>query len=236
MALEVIPGYVPPTPPFNWTYSKIKNFETCPKRCYHIDIIKDPACVGGDTTSLDEGNAVHKAIADAISGKAALPKHRQYLQFWVDYAKSFPGKLEVEQKLAITKDFTPCGYFDKGDKGVWHRSVGDVIGIHGPVGVVLDWKTGKPKDDDMQLSVIGACLFARDPALMAIRAEFVWLEHGARSKIHLHRHQLPSLWNAMLPRVNSFKNAIDTNSWPAKPGGLCSRYCAVKSCPHNGGE
>ena len=57
--------------PFSWSYSRLKNFETCPKRHWHVDINKDAK--EEDSEQLQWGNAVHKALADRIAKGTSLP-------------------------------------------------------------------------------------------------------------------------------------------------------------------
>jgi hypothetical protein len=52
------------TKPFAWSYSKLKNFEACPKRHYHVDIAKD--FKEADSEALLWGNRVHKGLAIAL--------------------------------------------------------------------------------------------------------------------------------------------------------------------------
>ena len=50
--------------PFAWSYSRLKNFESCPKRHWHLDIQKDIKEEEGE--ALLWGNVVHKALADRV--------------------------------------------------------------------------------------------------------------------------------------------------------------------------
>jgi len=61
--------YKPAGPkPFAWSYSKLKNFEVCPKRHYNVDVIKSFKEEEGE--ALVWGNMVHKALADrCVVGK-----------------------------------------------------------------------------------------------------------------------------------------------------------------------
>ncbi len=241
MELINMPGFKAAPKPFSFSYSKIKNYETCPKRHYHCDIINDPEATDPDKEpyELSEGKKVHDALAKAIEKGIPLPAKYAHYQQWVTYALSCPGKIEVEKQYAIDDTFQPTDWFAKDTpktKRAWHRSIADVVGIHGPVAVALDWKTGKPLDDGVQLSLVAACIMAHHPGVMAVRTEFVWLAHGAVSRVNVHRRDLPGMWAGVLPRVYLYENALKTNTFPPKPGYLCRRYCSVKSCPHNGEE
>lgn len=212
---------------FAWSYSKLKNFETCPKRHWHLDIAKDIKEEEGE--SLLYGNAVHKALANAISGKAPLPAPFSKLQSWVDKLAG-PNTI-VEQQLAITQDLTSTGWFDK---DVWYRAVADVILIDGPVALAIDWKTGKILEDGIQLALMAQCIFAHHPDVQKIRTEFVWLKEDANTRADFSRADMVAVWAGVLPRVQMLENASIAMLYPPKPGGLCRRFCPVSGCPYQG--
>jgi hypothetical protein len=219
---------------FAWSYSKLKNFESCPKRYYNVDVTK--AVKEEDSENLQYGNAIHKVLAEALTGKAALPGHFSHLQSWVDRLNGgFEGEILVEQQLAIRADFSPTTWFGH---DVWYRGIADVIKIIGPetgkVALVLDWKTGKIKEDGVQLALMAACVFAHHPAVQKIRTEFVWLKEQAETRADFTRADLAAVWNGVLPRVAMLENAHKSMEFPPKPGSLCRKWCPVTSCPHHG--
>lgn len=215
--------------PFAWSYSKLKNYETCPKRHYNVDVAK--TVKEEESEHIAYGNAVHKALADAISGKAPLPKPFNHLQEWVDKVTRSEGTILVEQQLAITKELNPTEWFGK---NVWFRGVGDVVKINGPVALAIDWKTGKITEDGVQLALMAQCVFAHHPAVEKIRTEFVWLKEDATTRADFTRDDMVKVWAGLLPRVSILENAYVAQEFPPKPGYLCRRFCPVTSCPHHG--
>lgn len=215
--------------PFAWSYSKLKNFETCPKRHWHIDIQKDVR--EEESESLTWGNYVHKSLAQRISSNKPLTPDIIDLEKWALRLLNTPGHILVEQKLAITTEFSPCGFFDG---NAWFRTVGDVIKINGSVGLVADWKTGKILEDSCQLALAAACVFAHYPEVMVVRSKFIWLKQDAETTEDFRREDMPSFWKSVWPRIAALKQAAETNNYPPKPGGLCRRWCPVRQCPHYG--
>lgn len=216
--------------PFSWSYSKVKNFETCPKRSWHLDHARD--IKEEESEQLVYGNAIHKALAEAISGKAPLPKHFNHVQPWVDKVTGgVTGNILVEQQLAIRKDFSPTEWFAK---DAWYRGIADVIKIVGPVAIVLDWKTGKILDDGVQLALMAACVFAHHPDIQKIRTEFVWLKEDATTRADFTRDDLPAVWSGVLPRVQALEDALASANFPPKPGYLCRKWCPITHCPNHG--
>jgi hypothetical protein len=228
---------------FAWSYSRLKNFESCPKRHYHIDVAKDVSEEEGE--ALQYGNFVHKALADRIAKGTPIPDpHKVNLEPWAQrvlkghpdakaYEAATGAKVLVEQKLAITKEFDACDFYDK-VKQPWFRGIGDVIIVNGPVALTLDWKTGKIIEDSVQLALTAACIFAAYPSVQRIRSSFVWLKEDAQTNADLSRTDMPALWAGVLPRVKLVQHAYDNNEFPAKPGFLCRRWCPVSKCPHHG--
>jgi RecB family exonuclease len=220
----------PKSKPFAWSFSKLKNFETCPKRHYHIDIKKDVK--EEESEMLAFGNALHEALAKRIKDQTPLPKPYAEYETWAQKLEG-PGQTLVEQKLAITADYAPCTFFDN---KAWYRGVADVIKINKSVALALDWKTGKIKEDSVQLALMAACVFAHHPQVQRIRSEFVWLQHDATTRIDVTRDDIVKLWVTLKPRIDQLKQAYDTNTFPPKQGGLCRKWCPVTQCQYHGGE
>ena len=220
------------TKPFAWSFSRLKNFESCPKKHYHADIAKDVKEEENDT--LLYGNLVHKSLADRIGKGKELPVTLRELEPWAVKMlamKEVGADLLVEQKLAITEDFRPAEFFGR---GVWFRSIADVLAVQGPVAITVDWKTGKILDDSQQLALTAACIFARYPTVSRIRTQYVWLKDDATTTHDFARDDMVAMWAGIWPRIMSLKHAHNTGEYPPKPGGLCRRYCPVTQCIHNG--
>lgn len=232
--------------PFVWSYSKLKNYESCPKRHYEVDIAKNWT---ESTTNLDYGNAVHDALSKAIGdvngrypdGSDAKPLSDDYseLQPYVDSLRAArtPGvRVYTELRLAITKEFGLASDYFGPD--VWFRANVDVAVVKPPVAIIKDWKTGKVLDDSPQLRLTAICTFARFPLVQRIKSTFEWLKHDDQSHELINREDIPRIWNELAPRVNeleaAYKNPDVVEAFPPNPGFLCRRHCPVKSCPHNG--
>lgn len=214
---------------FAWSYSKLKNYETCPKRHYEVDIAKIFSDEGGE--ALVWGNQVHSALAQACEGKAALPAEMADYQKWVDRVRAGSGELKVEQKYAITKEFQPTSWFGH---NVWYRGIADVARIDGKVALALDWKTGKILEDHSQLMLMAQCIFAHFPQVQFVRTEYVWLKEDCSTGHTYTRQEVSNEWIGLLMRVSLLQNAHAQQDYPPKPGKLCRSWCPVVSCPHHG--
>lgn len=214
---------------WSWSYSKLKNYATCPKRMYEVDILKNFSDGGGE--ALLWGNEVHDALAKALKENRPLPATMAQYQYWIDRVRSGSGTLYVEQKYAITRDFNKTTYFAD---DVWYRGIGDVVRLAGNVALVLDWKTGKILEDSVQLMLMAQCIFSHFPEITHVRSSFVWLKDQCETPELLTRQEVAEQWIELLPRVTAMEQASKTLTYPPKPGNLCKNWCPVTSCPFHG--
>lgn len=225
------------TKPFTWSYSKLKNYRTCPKKHYHADLAPKGSPERMEDTKgaqMAYGNEVHAAIAARISKGTPLPP--LMAQFEPNVQRVIAGvpphaKVLVEQDMAITREFTSTGYWDR---NVWYRAKCDFVKIVGPVALAVDWKTGKIVEDSEQLALMAQCIFSTYPEVQKIRTMFDWLGNNAETKVDLTRADMATLWRQLLPEVQGYEEACRTFTFPPKPSGLCKSYCPVTSCPHHG--
>jgi hypothetical protein len=213
---------------WSWSYSKLKNFETCPKKHYEVDIAKSFAEEAQEGGALEYGNRVHDVFKNVLKNGAALPPDLINLQQWVNRVQAGPGELLVEQKYAITRQFQKTGYFAP---DVWYRGIGDVVRIDRDLALILDWKTGKILDDSVQLMLMAQCLFSHYDQLKYVRSEFVWLKEDCTTPELFTRQEVANQWSGLLERVHALETASRTLTYPPKPSGLCKRHCPVASCP-----
>jgi hypothetical protein len=216
-------------PGFAWSYSQLKNYETCPKRYYHYNVAKDVKEPESD--NMREGWALHKAFELRVKNNTPLPLGMTQYEKLIVRILSQSGQVYAEQKLAMTSSFTPTAYFAK---DVWCRSQLDFTSIKDTTATTLDWKTGKPKEDLTQMQIASAMLMCHMPSLQRVKVGLVFVGHGQVESGEFTRDDLTEIWGELLPRVKAVEKARATAEYPPKPSGLCKRYCAVVSCPHHG--
>lgn len=216
---------------FSWSYSKLKNYATCPKRYYLIDVMKKYQEEEGP--ALKWGNQVHKAFQKRIQDGTPFPEDMADFEPFAQRLLNMPGQVMVEQQLAIREDLTPCEWFAK---DAWFRSIADYLRIDGPVALAIDYKTGKIVEDSEQLALMAECIFSHFPEVQAVRTEFWWLADEAATKEIFYRNKRKETWARALPRVQELKHAHDNTEFPPKQSGLCRKHCVVKECPFNGGR
>ena len=215
-------------PGFSWSFSALRNYETCPRRYNEYNVaktVKEP-----ESEAIRTGHALHAAFDARIKQGTPLPlgmgMHEGLLAKFV----AAPGNTFAEQKLGLTAEFKPSTFFGK---QVWFRTVLDATKVHpeGKQATVVDWKTGKPDDDPTQLKLSAATLFAHLPNVERVRTAYMFLNYDTVEREEYTRDDLPEIWSDILPRVRQLVDARQRQHYPPKPGGLCKRYCAVQSCP-----
>lgn len=216
-------------PGFSWSYSQLKNFETCPKRYYHYNVAKD--IKEPETDQLREGNALHKHFENRVLHNTPLPLGYGQYEKMLAKVLSAEGKTYGEQKLAMTGEFQPVAFFGR---NVWFRTVLDCAKVRDTTAVVFDWKTGRPSHDITQLQLMAATLFCHVPGLQRVKSALVFVGHGIVEPAEFVRSDLTEIWSEILPRVARVAKARAATDYPPTPSGLCKRYCAVTSCPHQG--
>lgn len=221
------------TRPRAWSISSLKSFETCPRRYYEMSVAKNFQEKPSD--AMAHGNEVHKAFEHRIKdGKPFPVGMRQYEPIAAAFTKQKGEKL-VEQKLALSEVFSPTTWFGK---NVWVRAVVDFALMHDEKAVIVDWKTGKVKEDFDQLALMSAVMFNQAEELEQISAMFIWLQEDWPknvTSVTYTREELPGIWDRFIPRVEAYQKAHVESDFPPKPSGLCRQWCPVSTCPYHGG-
>ena len=216
--------------PFAWSYSRIKNYETCGLKHQQVDLLKN--FKEGESKELQWGDFVHKTFAKVLKAELpALPPELVLYQKWIDKVNQLPGKLYVEQQYALDKNFQPTSWFGP---AAWFRGIADAVKIAGKYGAALDWKTGKVKDDPIQLMLLAQCLFSNFPDLEKVHTAFVWLQEETTTPATYERGDMADGWAGLFDRVHAYENAYTTNTWLPRPSGLCRKHCPVTTCKYHG--
>jgi len=212
---------------FSWSYSALRNYETCPKRHYHYDMAKDVKEAESD--ALREGHEVHAAFDARITKKTPLPLGLGHYEGMLARVTAAEGQTYSERKLALSANYQPVAWFSS---EAWFRGVLDCTKLREDEATVLDWKTGKPQVDTTQLQLCAALVFHSAPKVNKVRAALVFVNHDRVESEEYVRSDLTTIWGDILPRVKKLQRAREEQEYPPKPGGLCKRWCQVVSCPH----
>ena len=207
------------------SFSSIKMYENCPKRYYHQRIRKEVQDKGSDATIY--GERIHEALEHRLESKVNLPKESEGYEVLCRGIEKTArgGTLLVEQKLTLSEDLTPTGWWD-GD--AWVRSILDVLVLHNDTAVVMDWKTGKRRPDFTQVELFALQVFSHFPDIDKVKSSFLWLKDMQMDSKTYYRDELGSMWGSLLQRISRIEQSLAHDKWPPKPSGLCN-YCPAKN-------
>lgn len=216
--------------PIAWSYSALTSYETCPKKHWHTRIAKDVS-EGEESEPQRHGKRVHKALENRILHNIPLSLDLAYAEGICQMLVDAPGKLVGEQKLAVDFDMKPCDWFDK---RCYIRAIVDAGVISDKSAILIDWKTGKISTDVTQLRLAAMLMLFHLPKLEKVQGAFVWLRDKEITKVSMERKDIPEFWNLIKPRADNLARAKAITDYPARPGGLCKKWCPVRDCPHHG--
>lgn len=198
------------------SYSSISNFLQCPKKFEQVNLLKAVKDVGSEATR--HGNLVHEQIERAIKGENVIPLQRP-LDSLIETLQAIGA--EVEKPVAVTKSWEPCEFTDP--RAVLRGRIDALVASASRV-AVIDWKTGKRRDNTLQATVYTAMVAPLYPG-RPIQAVFDYLDKGRDPPI------------LILPRdaknhVGDILNSIwGTKNFIPRPSGLCG-WCPVNTCQY----
>lgn len=218
-----------------WSFSSIKAFDQCPKKYYHLKVVKDykePL-----TDAITYGSEFHKAAELYIKEGIPLPPHFNYAKGALDNLNQLPGDKLCEYEMGLTENLDPCGFKDE---QVWWRGIADLIILDREKGEarVLDYKTGKSAKyaDTGQLELMALAIFKHFPEVKKVKAGLLFVVAKQFVKDNYNIDAAPTMWQKWLRDHDRMRFAYQTNVWNPRPSGLCKKHCVVVECPHNGGH
>jgi hypothetical protein len=232
---------------FPQSYSSLSVFETCPRQyeakylTKEVPYVQTPAAAWGDLAHshleqyLKAGGQHH--IPGVVPGYEAFGPMNAYQRFadWVlNRAAKRGGTVLAERSAAVDLSHNPVAYKSKTR---WIGGKIDVTILYPQecAAEVFDWKTGKVKNDATQLKLYNNFALADYPTINTASAGYIWLAQDSISPpVFSTRDELESNWSVFEHKYAGLKAAYRSGVFPAKPNGLCAKYCDVTSCEHHG--
>jgi hypothetical protein len=214
---------------FSFTWTKIKNYETCPRKYNEVELLKNYKEPPSD--ALTFGNRMHEAARRRIEFKEPLPAEFAKLEPHIERIGG--GLVQTELRLAITKDMKPCDWFSN---KAYNRGVLDVLKLQTRAALVADWKSGKQQNDMPQLGLYAQLVFSHYPQILVVVTRYIWLVEDDSNEEIIYRKDMNDLWAELNPRINALELATINNNFPPKKSGLCKAHCPVISCEYYGGK
>lgn len=219
--------------PVTWSYSNLSLYQQCPKKYFHLRIAKDVKEAPSD--ALTFGNEIHKIAQEYIeSGKPIPEKYAKDIQPALDSLNAIPGQKLCENKLGLTVNLEPCGFFDK---NVWWRGIADLIILQDDKALTVDYKTGKSSKyaDLKQLEILSLAIFKHFPHIQKVKAGLMFLFAEDFVKTEYLADQQSDLWVSWVSDVGQLEASVQNKVWNPKPNFTCRGYCPVSTCDHNQG-
>lgn len=215
-----------------WSYSSIKTFDQCPKKYYHLKILKDIKDTGSEATIY--GQEVHKAAEDYIKDGVPIPEKFAYIRGVVEALGRKEGEKHTELRLGVKRidgGYEPCKFLGK---GVWWRGIADLVIIDGDTAYSVDYKTSKNAKyaDVKQLDLVAGGIFTHFPQVDKIRSALIFLVSNDVIKKDHYREHMHNYLSTFDPLLDRLEVAEESGVWNAKSGPLC-RFCPVVSCEHH---
>ena len=211
-----------------WSYSSIKTFDQCPKKYFHLKVVKDVKDEPGE--AADYGTAVHEAAELFITQGAPIPEKFAFMRPIVEPLARKQGTKYAEIKIGVSEALEPRGFFDK---DVWYRGIADLLIVNGSKAWLVDYKTGKnAKYADMkQLDLLAGAVFVHFPKVETINSALLYVVSQEMPRKTHHRQHLPEYMKVFETQLESLSDAMDNGVWNAKSSALCG-WCPVQTCEH----
>lgn len=208
------------------SYTFLNTWHICPHQAARRYISKDLPRETM-TEEMAWGNAVHEAMEQRIRDKTPLPQTMVDYEIWAIGLDKC--RVEPEQKLGVTAAGRPCDFF-AGDVYLRGKLDAPVL-LSTDSAALIDWKTGKPREDPFELAIGALLLQAHRPEITRLVGSYVWLKTGTKGPAH-DVSDTARTWAVVRDTMAEVKFAVDNMRFVKTPGPLCG-WCAVKDCEHN---
>ena len=207
---------------YKLSYSSISNWLLCPRKFKEINVEYNFRDASFATA---KGTDVHKKLEEYVNGKASeYPldyKHPLLDTLRTMYAqqKGKPYTIQTESMFAVDINGNPVGYKD--DNAVLRGKIDLLITSPAEV-LVVDYKTGKRRDNTLQASCYGVLtqgLAGGKP----VSAVFDYLDKGRDEPIKVDKAMRDHVYD-LIRDINNCRE------FPERPNNLCA-WCAVATCP-----
>lgn len=218
--------------PKAWSWTALEGFENCPKQYYETRVLKDKYPFI-ETDEMRWGKVVHKQFENHVLYRSPLTADLAMHQQFLDAFLGQPGTAQAEQRIALDTNFRPCAYFDKSVE-VWWRGQVDASKRDLARGYshLVDWKTGKVKNNYDQLKLFAIHEFIAHPEINTVKIEYYWTQIKGSNGETYTRDQLPELIRYFVPRLHRFADAFLEGVFNPKQSGLCAGWCPVTDCEY----
>ena len=221
------------------SYSRLSTYMQCPHKFKRQYITKDYPYPDEENFFFIKGSKIHKQLENYVQCKlnpTIIPLRYDGVVEncfpMIDMIFNQGYTIIPEQKLAVTKDFKKCEWFDK--ETAW-RAIVDLTCIKNDVALIIDWKSGKCRSysdtNTGQLHLTASIIFSIYKNINFIKTAYVYVEHKQTDKRQFTREMYEQ------GLLEPFKRALITvntdTEFKAKKNQYC-KWCDInkaKECP-----
>ncbi len=130
---------------FNWSFSKLMNYETCAMRIRLKYIDKEKELPPKPDNPMERGNRIHKRLEDFVNGEGGMDTEARSIQQFVpalDHLRDLKkaGCVTTEQDWFFDRDWNVC---DRENVWLWVKLDFNAIDEDALICVPGDYKSGK---------------------------------------------------------------------------------------------
>ena len=206
-----------------YSYSFFNDFASCPRKAQHKFVLRD---LPKETSeAMARGIVVHEAMEKRLTAREPLTGD---LEPYEPFALALePHAPHAEVELGMTIKGHGCSFWSP---NVFLRGKVDVAVTRGDKCLIIDWKTGKVREDPLELEIFSLLLKCNNSDLSHFTGRYVWLKELRLGKEHV--VSPVRAWDYVKRQDEQVKGLErQGGEWPANPGPLCA-YCGVKTCQH----
>lgn len=213
---------------FNWSFSKLMVFESCPLRFKFKYIDRVPELPPKPDNPMERGNREHKLLEDFVTGRRdnirgcegrATEDFLPLLQTGRELVAAEQGT--AEQNWFFDTDWTPTTR-----DNVWLWLKLDLFVHDNDTAVIVDYKTGKSVykavEHAQQLQLYAPCVALKFPEIRTIHTELWYLDEGHVKHNSFSHEEALGLIRRYDDRVQTLYN---TRLFRANPSKMNCRYC-----------
>jgi hypothetical protein len=211
------------------TYSFFNDCDNCPYKAFRKYVKRDLPFEDKSDAQLI-GTRMHVALENLITKGKVLPDEFRSAEKLAMIFINMPSwqPVRAEYKLAMLFDGSPCAY-DR--KDAWFRGKLDVVVYDLENGAwIVDWKTGKVRENPFELECQALLLKANHPEIPVIKGEYYWFSEKRPGQRYTLNPE-----DTYVKLAKKYEKVIQYNlrdQWPKTPNPLCG-WCPVKDCEYN---
>lgn len=211
--------------------SAVNTFTTCPAQYEAKYVTRTIKFLQTEATLY--GTRLHEAIEMRLKNYERLPKTFDWLEPMCAKVLAMQGDKHIEKAMAIDELGAAVDYYSV---DAWVRCVIDLL-VYNPERKrisIIDWKTGKPKQDKTQLHINLLCAVAQYPDVETISIAFVYTKTGKIDKTTYTCKDIPDIMLDIKHQTSAIIAAHDAGVFMPTPNGLCRAWCPVTTCKYHG--